>query len=398
MKNSLHFPQLLVACMLLLASINLTACDLPRVLTILNQALTSEEQITPQSATSMVDISMDDLTPTAPRLVQGTPAPDSNSPLPPEEEIQPVNVSTSEADPLHFIFPTPRPAPISAWRPPLYSAPWALTPYDHFYFTRPIAADRINWPLADYRYGALFPGTEIIHTGIDIDAPTGTAVLAAAPGKVVWSGYGLLKFTKDVLDPYGLAVAIEHDFGHQGNRLYTVYAHMKDIFVINNQRVETGTVLGLVGSTGNTTGPHLHFEVRYGENSYYATRNPELWLAPPQGWGVLTGRVMKIDGSLLRQKEIVIRSIDKNQVWYAATYSPLTVKSDPYYRENMVLSDLPAGKYTVEISYENQIISQEVDIQPGMVTHFTYYEGNPISVGRPPTPSPDSFLSPQANP
>ena len=53
--------------------------------------------------------------------------------------------------PFRFDLPTPGEAPVSGWRPPLYPIPWAPTSYDHFYFARPIAADQVNWPLADYR-------------------------------------------------------------------------------------------------------------------------------------------------------------------------------------------------------------------------------------------------------
>ncbi len=88
---------------------------------------------------------------------------------------------------LNLVFPTPGPAPISAWRPPLYPVPWAAEEYDHFFFQRPIAADEINWPVADYRYGGIFFGPNIVHTGVDIDAPDGTPVLAAASRK---SGLG----------------------------------------------------------------------------------------------------------------------------------------------------------------------------------------------------------------
>ena len=45
-----------------------------------------------------------------------------------------------------------------------------MSPYDHFYFVRPVAADQVNWPIADYRYGGIFFAQNIIHTGIDIDA------------------------------------------------------------------------------------------------------------------------------------------------------------------------------------------------------------------------------------
>jgi hypothetical protein len=60
--------------------------------------------------------------------------------------------------PFRFILPTPGAEPVSGWRPPLYPVPWAVSAYDHFYFARPIAADNVNWPLAEYRYGAFLLG------------------------------------------------------------------------------------------------------------------------------------------------------------------------------------------------------------------------------------------------
>ena len=76
--------------------------------------------------------------------------------------------------PFRFFLPTPGAEPVSGWRPPLYPVPWAVSAYDHFYFTRPIAADNINWPLAEYRYGGVFFAPNIVHTGVDIDAEEGT--------------------------------------------------------------------------------------------------------------------------------------------------------------------------------------------------------------------------------
>jgi len=178
-----------------------------------------------------------------------------------ELPVEPTPIGKS--DPLRFNLPTPGPAPISLWRPPLYDTPWALGPFDHFYFSRPIAADEVNWPVADYRYGGVFFGSDIIHTGIDIPSPTGTPVLAAADGRVIWAGYGLYYGNNDPKDPYGLAVTIRHDFGYAGQRLYTVYAHMDQILVKDGQEVKTGDVLGLVGTTGLTTGPHLHLKYEW---------------------------------------------------------------------------------------------------------------------------------------
>lgn len=307
----------------------------------------------------------------------------------------PTLTSPTEA-PLRFVFPTPAPEAVSAWRPPLYDTPWALTPVDHFYFSRPIAADEVNWPLADYRYGGILPETDVVHTGVDIDAPLGTTVLAAASGRVVWSGYGFFKGYYDSKDPYGLAVAIQHSFGYRGQRLFTVYAHLKRTDVAVGEWVETGQRLGLVGITGNTTGPHLHFEVRLGDDYFFATRNPELWLVPPQGWGVLAGRIMDPSGALIRKKEISVKSADGTHTFVARTYGSSIANPDAYYRENVVISDLPAGDYFVWVVYYGVSYRLQVHIYPGQVSYFRFQGPRNFTTGLPdltaayifPTPSP----------
>lgn len=287
------------------------------------------------------------------------------------DKIQPA---IQVEEPLRFTFPSPDPPPVSVWRPPLYDIPWALNENDHFYFSRPIAADEVNWPLADYRYGDFFTGTDIVHTGIDIDAKRGTPVLSAGSGEVIWAGEGLYRGKDDPDDPYGLAVAIRHDFGYNQKRLYTIYAHMDRVDVEVGQRVERGDPLGIVGNTGNTTGPHLHFEVRLENNSYYVSRNPELWLTPPQGWGVLVGRLMKFDATTISRLDVTVQSLDTQQTWGVRTYAPNSVNSDDYYRENLVLSDLPAGDYTLSFTYEDEYHEHTLTIQPGAITYFSFRE------------------------
>ena len=89
-----------------------------------------------------------------------------------------------------------------------------------------------------------------MHTGIDIKAPVGTEVVATASGKVIIPeeqiGYG-----------YGRPCLIEHKFGYQ-----TLYGHLVRLQVYKNQFVQKGDVIGRVGDTGLSTGPHLHYEVR----------------------------------------------------------------------------------------------------------------------------------------
>ncbi len=293
--------------------------------------------------------------------------------------------------PLEFTFPTPGIPPISFWRPPLYETPWALSPHDHFLFSRPIAADEVNWPLADYRYGYFFPDTDIVHTGIDIDATRGTPVIAAAPGKVVWTGYGLYYGSYNEEDPYGLAVTILHDFGWNNNRLLTVYAHMDRIDVEVGQKVTTGTQLGLLGNTGLTTGPHLHFEVRLATNSFFRTRNPELWLAPPQGWGVLVGQIRKSNYTFITFQEVYVKNVSTNQLWMVRTYGPSSVNRDDYYQENLVLSDLPEGDYIIYFNYLGKNYKEEISIYPGAISYFKFQENVGFSMELPSPQLPDEW-------
>ena len=305
-------------------------------------------------------------------------------------DLQPSE--TPVDDILKFSFPTPVVEAVSLWRPPLYEVPWSLSPFDHFYFSRPIAADEINWPLPNYRYGGVFFGTDIVHTGIDIPAPRGTTVIAAGKGKVIWAGYGLFYGNNSPDDPYGLAVSIEHDFGYHGNKLYTIYAHMDRIDVVNGQQVDTGTPLGIVGLTGFTTGPHLHFEVRIEDNSFYTTRNPELWIAPPQGWGVLAGDFHNTNGSFLTEQTINIRSLESGQTWQVITYGPVTVHKDEYYQENLVISDLPAGEYEVSLPYQDGKFDCQVTIHPGAVTFLTFWGEDGFFFDPPSTPEPEEWM------
>lgn len=93
-----------------------------------------------------------------------------------------------------------------------------------------------------------FEGEQRFHAGIDIAAPVGTPVRPVAAGRVIFSGF---------YQGFGRIVAIQH-----GKHMSSLYAHFGDIRVAVGQLVHRETVLGVVGSSGRSTGPHLHFEVR----------------------------------------------------------------------------------------------------------------------------------------
>jgi murein DD-endopeptidase MepM/ murein hydrolase activator NlpD len=320
-------------------------------------------------------------------------------PLPTEPAVEAEPQVKPTIAPFRFVLPTPGAEPVSGWRPPLYPVPWAVSAYDHFYFARPIAADNVNWPLAEYRYGGVFFAPNIVHTGVDIDATEGTPILSAGPGTVVSADWGLFsEIPGNVTDPYGMAVVVRHDFGYKGQTLYTVYAHMSEILGVVGQHVETGDVLGLVGDTGATTGPHLHFEVRMGDNTFFKTYNPELWMAPPQGWGVLVGRLTDDKGNLLYQFPVDVRPMPSEvPLRKVITYAEGPVNADDYYQENLVLSDLPAGLYKIAFEYEDKRFQFWLDIYPGQVTYFTFNVDDGFQVIPPPVPTLD-FLPGTATP
>ncbi|MEM8612364.1 MAG: peptidoglycan DD-metalloendopeptidase family protein [Cyanobacteria bacterium P01_H01_bin.105] len=128
-----------------------------------------------------------------------------------------------------FIFPLASPSPITS----LFG--WRWHPIHH-----------------DYRF----------HNGTDVGAPQGTPILATQSGQVSVADY---------LGGYGLTVILRHN----DNTLESRYAHMSHMLVQPGEWVEQGDVIGLVGSTGNSTGPHLHFELHQLTSQGWTAINPD---------------------------------------------------------------------------------------------------------------------------
>ncbi len=106
-----------------------------------------------------------------------------------------------------------------------------------------------GWVTSEFGYRVdPFTGRQELHEGLDIAARFGTPVLATADGIVVYAKYER---------SFGNTVIIEHGYGFS-----TLYAHLAEVYVQPGQRVERGQVVGAVGNTGRSTGPHLHYEVR----------------------------------------------------------------------------------------------------------------------------------------
>ena len=128
------------------------------------------------------------------------------------------------------------------------------------------ATGKLLWPVphatvsqgfgpTPFAFEASYAGFPHFHTGIDLSVPLGTPVFAAADGVVVLARP--MTDTAGALIGYGNYVIVQHDAG-----LKTLYGHLLAIGVKEGEQVKRGQLVGLVGSTGNSTGPHTHFEVR----------------------------------------------------------------------------------------------------------------------------------------
>lgn len=110
----------------------------------------------------------------------------------------------------------------------------------------PQGSGNFMWPASGYLTQSYWLG----HQAIDIGAVTGVPIYAADSGYVAFTGW---------MGGYGNYIIVNH-----GNGFETLYAHLSQIRVIAGQGVQRGQVIGLMGSTGRSTGPHLHFEIRQG--------------------------------------------------------------------------------------------------------------------------------------
>ncbi|MBE9030028.1 M23 family metallopeptidase [filamentous cyanobacterium LEGE 11480] len=166
----------------------------------------------------------------------------------------------------------PVPAPIQRWSPATSRSPATTPKFSPYHRLLP----QPRRPQAPWRYPIAHAGTitsnfgwrihpisggRRFHAGLDIAAPTGTPVVATTGAKVKSAGRK---------GGYGLTIVLQHWDG----RTQTLYGHLSKILVKPGQRIQSGQVIGQVGSTGRSTGPHLHFEVRRRKRGKWLAVNP----------------------------------------------------------------------------------------------------------------------------
>jgi len=262
-----------------------------------------------------------------------------------------------------------------------------------FLFRRPVgegANDRVD---TTYRFGSTQGGKRDPHYGVEFLNSAGTSVLAVGEGTVVVAGNDNQNMYSPYPNFYGNLVVLEHlipealrqQIPSSPEVVYSLYAHLSEILVTTGEKVRTGQEIGRVGMSGAATGSHLHFEVRVGENTYDAARNPELWLIPETGsdglpGGALAGRVLDSDGNHVSLENIVIKHLPDDadqqygQEYYVSTYYGKDQLGRFPWGESFGIGDLPEGKY--QISYPLLGLQRHVvEIKPGQLTVVTLDAG-----------------------
>lgn len=256
----------------------------------------------------------------------------------------------------------------------------------HFGLERPIGEQYTFTVERTYPYGSTQNGAREPHHGVEFENRSGTPVLAAGAGTVIVAGDDSVTAYGPALDFYGNVVVVQLDETHHGQPVFNLYGHLSHITATVGQPVQAGEVLGAVGLTGVAIGPHLHFEVRVGENDYRHTRNPELWLKPlmyeGQPWGVIAGRVVDTNGNILYQQPVVIRPLEidypSKHSRFITTYAAESLNGDDLLQENFVTGDLPLGTYSVSVN-TTKLYQQTVRVEAGQIAWVTF-------VVKPPAP------------
>ncbi len=260
------------------------------------------------------------------------------------------------------------------WNPPPMAVPIAHQAFDHFWLIRPVGSNYNNFGLPHYAFGSDGPANDLrIHHGIDLANPIGVEVYAAGSGTVIWSGKGSVDAEEhENITAYGNTIVIRHDIGYKGQPIFTLYAHLSARLVERGERVEMGQIIGLIGNTGQVTGPHVHFEVRIGHNRYNAVQNPELWMAPYIGTGVIAGRIELEDSIPVFDAAVTIIDRSTGQVIYQTTsYAGEGIQNDPGWDENFVIPDVPEGQYLVSASHDQGRWTGEVSVIAGTTNWVT---------------------------
>ena len=232
----------------------------------------------------------------------------------------------------------------------------------------PIEETRTNTIDRSYAYGSTSGDTRIPHLGVEFYNPSGTPVLAAGNGIVVYTGNDESSQFGPFANYYGNLVIIQHNLGEE--EIYSLYAHLSKISTIIGKTITQGETIGEVGSSGSSIGSHLHFELRRDYKDFTTSFNPELWLKPILDTGVLAMRFQDKGGNMLNIATNIQFYTDRTGVfvsaWQPEPYSPDLVHEESW--ENVTLGNLPSGFYRISYYWGGILYERWVEIMSNKVT------------------------------
>lgn len=302
----------------------------------------------------------------------------------PEDEAEIVVQENQENVVAATAVPSPTPTQILPTATPTPPNLRFTSPNEHYWFWRPVHEGQTNWTDKVYPYGGTRGGTLQPHHGVEFYVPEGTQILAVADGTVVYAGSDSQQVFGPQPNFYGNLVVIEHDTRLDGQPVYTLYGHLSEPQVVEGQHVLMQQQIALSGATGVAEGPHLHFEVRVGENNYNSTRNPRLWLYPFPDRGTVVGRVVTSSGEVWHELVVSLTSSDGINLGHTTTtYAASNVNSDPLWNETFAFDDVGGGSYKAVVQIGEERVTEEIVVQPYQTTFVEIVIDPP-----PPTPTP----------
>ncbi|MGW8319093.1 MAG: peptidoglycan DD-metalloendopeptidase family protein [Candidatus Promineifilaceae bacterium] len=298
-------------------------------------------------------------------------------------------------DQVDRVCPDPPPLKPAYDRAYLRGEPWP-TPDglvdEHFWLAKPLPGGG-RLLITDWLpYGYDAGGRYLIHNGVDAAEPLGTPVLAVADGTVIVAGEDADALYGWRCNWYGHLVVIQLDQEWRGQPVYALYGHVLNLTVQPGQRVTRGQQVAEVGFGGAATLPHLHFEIRVGSNEFGSTRNPLLWLQPPNTRAVLAGRVVDPEGR--PWQGVVVTALGRSEgTSNFTTYTYLgdpqrLIKPDESLAENFVFGDLPTGEYQLSVDIQGERYSAEVSVDGGQLNTVEIVTG-PFKTPTPEPPAED---------
>ncbi len=223
---------------------------------------------------------------------------------------------------------------------------------------------------AGYPYGSDGSGRYLLHNGLDMADEDDALAVAAGDGEIVLARDDVDELFGWRCDWYGQVVVLRLDETHDGQPVYILFGHVRDVQVIEGQRVTRGQPLAREGTAGVATVAHLHLEVRVGSNTFGATRNPLLWLEPWSGSGVIAGRLVDPDGRAWQG--VTVTLIDKDgallNTWTYLDDPDHLIRPDPALGENFAFGPVAEGRYTVFVELQGEEYRQPVEVRDGQVT------------------------------